>query len=180
MGEHAQWETLPEFEQQRPLQMHGGPPLCRAWIVVAGACCLSWWLAYVPLKADTPPTVAAANPIISSATGAQEVWVSEDISPDAVKDIPLGAAGLLSRSYVGSHLTAAEEQAVHNKNQGQIQRENPSIHAKSRHYARLWFEAWRHANRVPATVRQEQAIKKADKTLKRFFASLGLPSLILA
>jgi hypothetical protein len=141
---------------------------------LAGACCLSW-LACVPLKADTPPTVAVADPIISSAAGAQGGWVSEELSPDAVKDIPLGAAGLLSRCYIRSHFTAAEEQAVHNKNQSQIQRENPSIHAKSRHYARLWFEAWRHANGVPATVRQEQAIKKADKTLKRFFASLGLP-----
>ena len=129
----------------------------------------------LPLKAGTQPLALAGNPTPQPSAGLSDGVVAGEISAACVKDIPLGAAGLLSRSFSLTRLAADEQQAVQHKTNAQLQGENPGIYVKFRANVCRWFEAWRQANQVPTTARQARAIKQADQTLEKFFVSLGLP-----
>lgn len=128
-----------------------------------------------PLKAEPQPVAPAGNPPSQTCAGLPDVAVAEAIPTASVKDIPLGAAGLLSRSYSLSRLAAEEQQAVQQKTSAQLQGESPDLYVKFRTSVCRWFAAWRQANQVPTTTRQARAIKQADQTLRKFFVSLGLP-----
>ncbi len=127
------------------------------------------------LKAETQPLALAGNPTPQPSVGLSDGAVAEEISVASVKDIPLGAAGLLSRCYSLAHLAAEEQQAVQHKTIAQLQGDTPEIYVKFRAYACRWFEVWRQANQVPTTARQARAIKQADQVLQKFFVSMGLP-----
>jgi len=129
----------------------------------------------IPLKAEIQSVALSGNPTAQAFAGLPAVAVAEEISALAVKDIPLGAAGLLSRSYSLVHLAAEEQEAVQNKTIAQLQGDTPEIYVKFHKYTCRWFEAWHRANQVPTTARQARAIKQADQTLRKFFVSLGLP-----
>jgi hypothetical protein len=151
---------------QRGLRVHAIRGAAGAFLVV---------ILSLPLKAGAQPLALAGNPTPQPSAGLSDGAVAGGLSAACVKDIPLGAAGLLSRSFSLTRLAAEEQQAVQHKTMAQLQVDTPEIYMKFRAYACRWFEVWRQANQVPTTARQARAIKQADLILQKFFVSMGLP-----